>query len=379
MSGPTGAGLGTLRVIDPGLAATVQDNGRFGWLRDGVPQAGALDAEALRLANALVGAAAGAAALEVRFLGPVLQCESAPVRVALVGADVAMSLERGPGGETDAAVETVGPWRTATLRPGDRLRVGPLKGAVGAVLAIAGGVDAPSVLGSRATFLRGGFGGVDGRALRAGDLLPIAPGSAPPTAAERWIAPENRPSTPTPVAAAPGGPAWRVRVVPGPQDDFFSEVERARFFNDPWTISQNADRMGLRLEGAPLVHDPAKGFNIISDGIAAGSIQVPGAGVPIVLLADRGTAGGYPKIATVATVDLPLLGRLGPGARLWFRPTTPAEALAALRAREAALAAAVAAVAPYHEPGAVDEARLRDSNLITASVDPDPDVDTARG
>ncbi|MEL6980291.1 MAG: biotin-dependent carboxyltransferase family protein [Pseudomonadota bacterium] len=354
---------GSFDILDPGLSTTIQDLGRSGWLSVGAPGGGALDPEAHRLANALVGAAPHAAALEIRYLGPSLRALSGPVRLALVGGDVAMRLERAEGGEA----ETIGPWRSVTLQPGDVLRVGALKGASTATLALSGGVAAPLVLGSRSTFARGGFGGREGRALRAGDRIDAAEARAA-SGADLWMPPQDRPALAPPPAEA----CARIRVIPGPQQDHFPEEALARFFRAEWRVSRDADRMGMRLTGARLTHHPdPKGANIVSEGIAAGSIQVPAAGEPILLLADRGTAGGYAKIAVAASVDLPLLGRLSPGARLRFERVEVETARAALRRREAALQRAIAAVAPYHQPGVVDESQLWSGNLITAVAEGD--------
>lgn len=359
---------GFLEVLAPGLATTVQDLGRVGWLRVGVPPGGALDPVSHALATALVGHVPAAPALEIRYLGPSLRLHGAPQRLALVGAEASMRLERAGTGE----VETIGPWRTATMTQGDVLRVGALKGASTATLAFSPGPEIAATLGSRSTFLRGGFGGGFGRALRAGDRLPSAPGGPTPLPAPLqsesgavWIPPESRPPEPAPDADG----AWTVRVMLGPQDDHFTEAALALFLETAWTIGQEADRMGLRLEGPTLAHRPDKGFNIVSDGIVTGALQVPGTGLPILLLADRGTAGGYPKIAVVISADLPLLGRLGPGARLRFRAVSEQAAIEAYRAQHLAIRAAAAAIAPYHAPGEIDENALRRGNLITAQVE----------
>lgn len=356
--------MSRLEVLEPGLASTVQDLGRPGWLRVGVPQGGALDKEALRLANALVGGGPAQAALEIRYLGPSLRAAGGPARVALVGAEASMRLLR--EGEEPRLVEA---WRSVTLTEGDTLKIGPLKGGSTAVLAVAGGVAAARSLDARATFPRGGFGGLEGRALIAGDVLETAETAIAWPDHDLWLAPEHRPRAPRPDPAG----AWPVRVVPGPQDDHFSADSLERFFQAEWRVTKDADRMGMRLEGPRLEHREAegKGFNIVSDGIVEGAIQVPGAGQPILLLADRGTAGGYPKIAVAASVDLPLLGRLSPGDRLRFVSVDRERARAALREREIELQRVVGAIEPFLEPGAIDETRLWGSNLITAWTDAD--------
>lgn len=353
---------GGLRIIEPGLATTIQDGGRVGYRRFGVPTAGAIDTVSWRLANALAGAPSGAAALEFRVVGATLEADAERVRVGFVGAPARLRIDRA----ADGSIEDIpaGPtlWPSLVLNRGDRLRIGPLQGLT-AYLAIEGGVDAPLVLGSRATSLKGGFGGLDGRMLRAGDRLPLG-------AAGR--AEDEKPRGLRYDLVAPGGPTL-LRAVPGPQDDLFAPESMERFFSDVWTVSATADRMGLRLDGAPLAH--RAGHDIVSDGIGAGAVQTPGDGKPILLLADRGTTGGYPKIAAVITADLAAAGRLGPGSRLGFRAVTPEEGRAALRRQEKAIADAIAAIGPLSAPGAVDLERLYQENLVTVqapdSAEPD--------
>jgi biotin-dependent carboxylase-like uncharacterized protein len=337
-----------LRVVEAGLFATVQDLGRPGYQRHGVPVSGALDPMAHRLANALVGNAPGAAALELRFLGPVLEVEAERVRLALAGAAIAARIER--GAERIELREE----RSITLRRGDRLRVGPLRESSTATLAVAGGVDVAPVLGSRSTFTRGGFGGLSGRALAAGDFVPLGRAGAP-------VGPEQELGEPLDIR-----PPERVRVVLGPQADHFTEAAVETFLAAEWRISKDADRMGLRLEGPELAH--RESYNIVSDGIVTGAIQVPGTRLPILLLADRQTSGGYPKIATVITADLPALGRLAPGAALRFAAVSAAEGAEAARARAAEFARLVARIRTWRPPGAVDEAALHRENLIQPPV-----------
>lgn len=353
-----------LFVIDPGVATTLQDLGRIGYQRYGVPIAGALDRDALRLANALAGAPLDAAALEIRYLGPTLRAEAAPVRLALVGATVEMRLSRADGSE-----ERIAAGRSLTLAPGETLRVGPTRGASStAYLAVSGGVEAPETLGSRSTFARSRLGGIDGRALAAGDRLTA--GAAAPADAERAL-------------ADPAEPGWRgiARVVLGPQADHFTDAALARFLETDWRVTQDADRMGLRLaapqtsaqdggsqafEDGRLAH--RAGHDITSDGIVSGAIQVPGSGLPIVLLADRQTSGGYPKIAAVISADLPALGRLRPGDRIRFAAVSPADGAAALRDAEARLAAAIAAIGPWRPGPGLDLEALYRENLISAPI-----------
>jgi biotin-dependent carboxylase-like uncharacterized protein len=308
--------LSALQVVASSSIAMLQDLGRHGQQRYGVPVSGALDAVGLRIANAVVGNPDGTAALEMFYRGPTLEVAAGSVRVAAIGA----ALEVASGG----ASRTVAAGQSVRLSRGDRLTVGPCDATLVAYLAVEGGFALPGDLGSLATFVRAGLGGIDGRPLKKGDLLPLASAAAPERAerrAPKWDL----------------APPKRVRVVFGPQDDHFTDRARQTLIESGYTVSRQSDRMGMRLEGPALEH--AKGFNIVSDGTAPGSIQVPGNGLPIVLLADRPTTGGYPKIATVASADVPSLGRLRPGATIGFEAVGVEEAEAARRELEERLAA----------------------------------------
>jgi biotin-dependent carboxylase-like uncharacterized protein len=333
---------GHLRVVTPGLATTVQDIGRRGFQRLGIPVAGALDAEALTIANLVVGNSPDAAALECLYQGPTLVVVAAMVRVALVGPGAALEIE------IEGQRRRVPSAQSVTLPRETSVRVVFLAPAISAVLAVAGGIAVPVVMGSRSTFARAKLGGFKGRTLRAGDLLPL--GTA------KLDGPEQR------IDAVLSYPTT-IRVVLGPQDDYFSDQSIAAFLSTPYTITTAADRMGQRLSGAKL--GGYKGFNITSDSVPPGAIQVPGDGQPIILLADRQTTGGYPKIATVISADIPSLGRVGPGAVLRFARVTVAEAETA--AREAAHTRANWHLLPVGRDS-IDEARLHDSNLISGVV-----------
>ena len=337
-----------LTLIDPGLGLSLQDFGRHGLQRYGVPPAGALDRDALRLANALVGGAPAQPALEMRALGPTLEAAAERVRLAAVGAQLEMRLSR-VGGDG----ETVGADRSFTLRRGDRLRVGPLRGSSTAYLAVQGGFDVGSIMGSASFFARAPFGGFDGRALAAGDALPLLCDAA-----------LDQPDValPSPYPPAPD----RIRVVLGPQEDAFTPAAIETFLSAEWRTSAEIDRMGLRLTGPRLEHAAPDGFNIVSDALISGAIQTPGTGRPIVMLQDRGATGGYPKIATAITADLGALGRLGPGQPLWFEAISVEEGVAAARARRAEIDALIAGIKPL--TGGLDLRRLYESNLVTAQV-----------
>jgi biotin-dependent carboxylase-like uncharacterized protein len=338
---------GILRVLQPGLRTTVQDLGRIGAQRLGIPVSGALDPIALRAANILVGNPQAAAALEMAALGPTLEVEAESVRIAIAGGSVTVVVER-----TDGSRREVPRLESIRLVEGDKLRIGAISGSAVAYLAIEGGLALPSFLGSLSTYVRGGFGGLDGRALIAGDRLPLVLSAVVARTELRLDALDLAPAT-------------TLRVVPGPQADYFTPEAMATFLGSPYVVTREADRMGLRLEGPRLAH--AKGYNIVSDGIAPGSIQVPGSGQPIVLLADRQTTGGYPKIATVISADLAALGRVLPGMTLRFEATTVAEAQAARRAQEAEMSALANHLLPAR-PDGPDLERLYDANLVSGVV-----------
>jgi len=320
-----------VRVVDPGLLTTVQDAGRREHQRLGVPVCGALDAELLRVANLLCGNPSGAAALEVTHSGPLLEVRAPSARIAVAG-DCELTRIARNGTEVHCTS-----WRSMVLGEGERLRVGRVLDGLRCVVAVEGGVDIAPVLGSRSTYLRGGFGGLHGRALRPGDELPLQRAYAGHHPDVSLDAATVRDAGLTADAGA-GAP---IRAVPGPQDD---AVELDQLLAAELRISPRSDRVGLRLDGARLRHRGAA--EVISDGCAPGSIQVPGGGTPIVLLADRGTTGGYPKVATVASADLPRLARLRPGDPLRLRAVTVEEAEALRRAREATLAQLADALQP---------------------------------
>jgi KipI family sensor histidine kinase inhibitor len=299
-------------VEDGGLLTTVQDLGRFGYQRYGVPVAGAVDGESFRASNLLVGNDPGEAALECTVHGPTLRALR-PVVAAVCGGDLGAVVER-----DDLGRFVVPPWSSFFLRPGNRLRFEGQKTGARSYVAVEGGIDAPEVLGSRSTYLTAGFGGHEGRALRAGDRLGVRSERRSASPGKRW---KERPRV------DPAATETEIRVVLGPQADYFSKAGLETLASAIYTVEPSSDRMGYRLEGPSL--EPARAREFISDGMMLGGIQVPPSGLPIVMLADRATMGGYPKIATVAGADLPRLAQLLPGDRLGFRPVSLEEARAA--------------------------------------------------
>ena len=332
-----------LAVLAPGLHTTVQDLGRIGWQAIGVPVSGALDAAALRLANRLVGNPPAAAGLEILHLGPTFEVAADRVRVALAGAAASLVIN---------GAATVPAWQSVSLARGDVVAV-VVGGAACCCLAVEGGVAVPRVLGSAATYVRAGIGGLMGRPLRPGDLVPLAIAEAPERAELRL---------PDPPPAAEDAP---IRIVLGPQDEYFTDAALGRLLEAEFRVSRDADRMGMRLDGPALSH--RGGWDIVSDAIATGAIQVPGSGQPILLLADHQTTGGYPKIATVVSADLPVVGRRRPGDPLRFAAVSVEEAEQLARDAERRFAALAASLEPVPEAG-LELARLYSDNLISGVV-----------
>jgi len=308
--------MSDLLVQEPGPLTTIQDLGRFGHLRVGIPTSGPMDRDAFVLANRLVGNPDGAAALECTLIGPRVELTDDRL-IAVTGADM-------PATVNGASVPA---WQAVAVKAGDVLRLGPARSGVRAYLAVAGGLETPVVLGSRATYVRGRLGGLGGRALRRQDRLPLGPAAA---ARPRRVRPGQVPVY---------GAETTVSVILGPQDDRFTEAGVATFLTGPYELLPQSDRMGARLRGPFIEH--TRGHDIVSDGVPMGGIQVIGEGQPIVLLADRQSAGGYTKIATVCSFDLGRIAQLKPGGRLTFRRVTVAEAHAMLRDSRRALDAAI--------------------------------------
>jgi len=298
------------RLLEPGLLTTVQDLGRVGYQRFGVPVAGPMDPWALRCANRLVGNPDNAAAIEVTIVGPSLLFERAAI-VAWTGGDFPVSLNGAviPG------------WQAVEIPAGSTLKIGTRQTGARGYLSIAGGIAVPPILESRSTHLRSGMGGLGGHALRAGDVL--AGGEATPEAKGRvgcCIAPALRPGyshSPT------------LRVIRGPQVEAFRPDAMDVLSRERYTISREADRMGYRLHGAPLEHRNSP--DIVSDATPLGSLQVPASRQPILLMADRQTTGGYPKIAVVISADVPLAAQLVPGDTIGFTVVEVEEAQRVIR------------------------------------------------
>lgn len=297
------------RVEHAGPLTTVQDRGRFGYLRYGVTEAGPMDRQAFAIAQAALGNPPGAAAIETTIGGVTLRCLEGAVTVASVGGGFHTLLDGKP----------VGAWAVFTLREGSLLTVRPGYWGSWTYLAFAGDIVAPAWLGSRATNVLSDFGG---KRLEAGQDLEIR---------DAACRPERERDLPLPVTSRP---RQEIRVVLGPQDRFFAPATIRQFLSEPFTLSNEYDRMGVRLRG-PMLPIAAK-LDMPSEAIPRGSVQVPGHGDPIVLLADHQTTGGYPKIAVLASVDQDAFAQLRSRDRVAFRAVSLDQAVAIARTRRSA-------------------------------------------
>jgi antagonist of KipI len=312
-----------LYVVDPGLLTTIQDSGRSGYERFGVPVSGAMDWFALHAANCLVGNPPGAAAIEFLSAAPPTLYISEDILLAGGGAGFSLHLDGLP----------IPLWMAFRVRAGQTLRIRPQGLGNWGILAAAGGIDIPPVLGSRATYLRSALGGLEGRTLRPADWLPLGL----PAANWAQLAGSALRQPVIPAYAA----QVTLEVILGPQQTAFTPAAMQMLLNSTYIISPTSDRMGYRLEGPRLEHGQG-GADILSEGIAIGSLQVPGSGQPVLLLSDRQTTGGYTKIATVITADLPLAAQCPLLAgQMRFRAVDVAYAQARLRQQVAQLQNAI--------------------------------------
>ena len=311
-----------VKVITPGLSTTVQDLGRPGYYHLGIPLSGGMDRFALRAANMLVGNEEGAAVLEAVFLGPELEF-TAPATVAITGGDLPPKLN---GAERDS-------WSAFEVKAGDRLSFGFLKAGARAYIAVSGGIDVPVKLGSRSTYTLGALGGHQGRALAAGDELPVGQGG------------KGGGSVPANLRRMPGNPA-ELRMLPGLYWHRITGESGKRFFADTWKVAPEADRIGYRFRGGTALdfvprEQPfgagSNPSNIVDACYPYGSIQVPGGTEPIVLHRDAVSGGGYMMVGCVISADMDLIGQLQPHSPARFVEVTMDQALAARADRQAAI------------------------------------------
>ena len=356
--------LPTLEITEPGMFTTVQDRGRYGYQRFGVPVSGAMDEFALRAANLLVGNPEGAACLEITVVGPAIQF-LADTWVATTGADLTPLLDDEP----------LPGWQTLEVAEGSILSFRDMTDGMRAYLAVAGGIDVPVVMGSRSTYVKAAIGGYEGRALQQGDVVSALSGGDGAPLFERRL-PDGY-SKPT------YGERHEVRVVLGPQEQAFDAEALATFLGSRYVVSLDSDRMGYRMEGPSIPHKT--GPDIISEGNSPGAVQVPGDGIPTILLADRGATGGYTKIATVITADLDKLAQAVPGQSVTFEAVDLETAHEALRERESVLRAIRRQGPTGEEPRQVSIAVdgegfevLTEAGEVVSSPSPPPEPSSTR-
>ena len=295
-----------LEVIEVDGLATIQDAGRVGWRKFGVPTSGPMDSFAFRAANHLAGNDVNSAAIEIGLGGITLRALRDCV-VAVTGFGFSLSVY----------IWDFSLWTSCYVRAGWMIRLNKLESGMWAYLSISGTLQTPPILGSSSTYLRGPFGGFDGRRLQAGDILK----AGSPTHPHERLAARTLPKDAIPSYS--DSPI--IDVVMGPQERYFTDESIETFFASEYAVSTTSDRMGYRLEGTPLRHK--RKTELISEGMTMGSIQIPSSGQPIVMMADSPTTGGYPKIGSVASADLPLLAQCVPNkSKIRFRKTTVAKA-----------------------------------------------------
>ena len=282
------------KVLVPGPYTTVQDQGRYGFQQFGIPPTGALDQFSFRVANMLVGNPEDAAVLETTIMGPRLEV-LAEADIAVTGAEVSISVNDQPAEG----------WTFYRVRPGDVVNVGQVKRGCRAYVAVTGGIDVPVVMGSRSCYVGGKIGGYQGRILAKDDVLPRGEGT--PLIKPHKMPKEFIPSYPSEIL---------LRAVPGPQDDFFDQG-LVTFFESEFTVSSNANRMGYRLEGPQITFKEGVPQSIISEPSLPGGVQIPPDGQAIILLVEQ-TVGGYTKVATVISTDIPRVAQAKPGDRIRF-------------------------------------------------------------
>jgi antagonist of KipI len=281
------------KVIKPGLQTTVQDLGRFGFREYGVSPSGAMDSYSLQMGNLLVGNGLGEAALEAPLIAPVL--------LALHDVSIAIS-----GGNFTPKInnQEVPLWKCTVIKKGQILSFGRVKEGANTYISVAGGIQVPHVLNSKSTYLTGEFGGLDGRALKEGDILH----GNPCVRRNRFLHTKFIPEYTNPLT---------VRIIAGPHKDKFTPLGFETFLTGEYIISPQSNRMGFQLSGPKIEHSSTA--DIISDAIPLGGIQVPSSGQPIILMAEHQTTGGYSRIGTVISIDIPLLAQARPGTRIRFK------------------------------------------------------------
>ncbi|WP_340015392.1 biotin-dependent carboxyltransferase family protein [Paenibacillus sp. FSL K6-1318] len=310
----------SIEVIRPGLLSTIQDEGRTGYRRYGIHPGGVMDTFAARAANVLVGNSRHAAVLEMTMTGPELRFQESQL-ITLCGADLTATVDQLP----------VPLWRPVLVRAGSVLKFGQCRHGLRGYLAFAGGITVPEVMGSRSTDLKTALGGLEGRALRVADLLSTG---EPSDEAQVWMQRMEKHAEKSDQGRRIIAPAWFlsererpdyygqpvIRVIESKDSSLFSEASLGKFYAEKYVISSQSDRMGYRLQGSRLELDQP--LDRLSEAVTYGTVQVPPDGQPIILMADHQTIGGYPVIAQVARVDMPILAQAKPGTRIAFKQIT---------------------------------------------------------
>ncbi|HXG20420.1 MAG TPA: biotin-dependent carboxyltransferase family protein [Methylomirabilota bacterium] len=333
-----------LKILEPGLLTTIQDLGRFGWYHIGMPPSGAMDNFAFRVGNLLVGNPENAAGLEMTYTGPTLEVTQITI-IAVTGGEIQLSINDAPAPL----------WQAHWVGPGDRIALRTVTRGARAYLCVAGGIEAPLLLGSRSTYMLGRFGGLEGRKLQEGDQLPI--GAFPPESEARLGRVLDRSLIP------PLTKDLEVRIVMGMCSYRVKDESLADFLSATWEVSTEADRIGYRLkgptfqfkEGAQPFGAGADPSNVVDLGYPVGSIQIPGGLEAILLMNDAVTGGGYTTIGTVIKADLDRVAQASPGGKIRFRAVSIEEALQARRAREARLAQVRLALSLMDVAGALEQ------------------------
>lgn len=302
--------MNKIEILNPGPLTLVQDGGRYGYQKFGVPVSGVMDSFSYKVSNILAGNNEGEAVLEFVMLGPNIKFENDCV-IAVTGGESSPKLNE----------KSIPLWKSVKVKAGDELSFGIMNNGCRGYIAFSGGIEVPEVMGSRATYVKGKIGGIEGRALKTGDILKLGPvkswdfSSVSKELPEKYI-PSYKNS-------------YEIRVTSGPQEDHFTSSGIKNFYSKKYSVTNKSDRMGMRLEGEKIEH--IVGGDIISDGIVSGSIQVPSHGKPIIMMADCQTTGGYAKIANVISSDLNKLAQARPEDQLTFKKIGIEEAHAILK------------------------------------------------
>lgn len=297
--------MGSIKIIKPGLLTTVQDKGRYSYQKFGVPVSGVMDSFSHRVSNLLVGNDLFEAVLEVTLLGPEIEFLDDCV-IAITGGNLSPMINK----------KSINMWKSIYAKKGDILSFGQIKNGCRSYISFAGGIDVPLVMGSKSTYIKGKIGGYEGRSLVSKDILKMgSPKDNFKSLKGRTIHLNHKPIYTN---------EFEVRVILGPQDDYFTDKGINTFLSSQYVITNECDRMGYRLDGEKIEH--IKGADIISDGIAFGAIQIPDNGKPIIMMADRQTTGGYTKIAHIISSDLSKIAQAKPGDKINFKSISIEEA-----------------------------------------------------